>query len=96
MTNNVALTITNQNAAFSDTNPAGISLTNVLGLLASISLSNHLLNAIAALLANTMQRTTKIKRRGLNSIPVASYPMKKPIMANGKAKIVWLNLIRDK
>lgn len=58
--NNTQLTATNQKADFAFITPDGISLTNVRGFLASISLSNQRLNAMAALLANTIHNTTKI------------------------------------
>jgi hypothetical protein len=41
--------------------PLGISLMAVLGFCASNSLSRYLLNAIAALLANTIHKITKMK-----------------------------------
>jgi hypothetical protein len=68
--------------------PAGISLIAVRGFLLSISLSAHLLNAIAALLAKTIHKITY--KNFIQSIPspIALVAKKKPIKAKGIAKIV--------
>jgi hypothetical protein len=76
--------------------PAGISRINVLGFCLSISLSAHLLNAIAALLANTIHKITKANFCKLNVAFSIFNAKKNPTIANGNAKIVWLNLMRDK
>jgi hypothetical protein len=80
--------ITNAKAAFGEISPAGISRIFVLGLAASISRSSHLLKAIAALRANTMQSTTKTNFIQLISPPATVVPMKKPTIAKGMAKMV--------
>jgi hypothetical protein len=54
------LRIINQIAARFDILPDGISRSFVRGFLASISLSTYLLKAIAALLAKTIAKITKI------------------------------------
>ena len=87
---------TNSSALLALITPEGISLTFVLGLAISISLSKNRLKAIAALLAKTIHRTTKPnipKSRDFDSYNV---PRKKPTIANGIAKIVWLNFISEK
>lgn len=61
--NNPALITVKINAALEVMMPAGISLIAVRGFLASMLLSSHLLNAMAALRANIMHNTTKINSR---------------------------------
>ena len=93
----IQLTITNINAFFGVIVPFGISLTSaVLGFAKSIFLSIYLLNAIAALLANTIHNTTNTKESQLILEEFKLMAKKKPIIANGRAKIVWLNFISDK
>ena len=94
---NNAFTITNINACRDEIIPEGISLDWVLGLILSILRSAHLLNAIAAFLAVIIQIKTRPSNFKFNiSKPTTRVPMIKPIAANGKAKTVWLNFIRDK
>ena len=62
----IQLMMTKNKALFADIIPAGISLIAVLGFFASKLLSNQRLNAIAALLAVTMQMMTKIN---FNALP---------------------------
>tara|TARA_E500000081_G_scaffold56168_1_gene58936 strand:- start:438 stop:740 length:303 start_codon:yes stop_codon:yes gene_type:complete len=95
MTKRIEFKITNFNADEGLIFFEGISLMlDVLGLIVSISLSIYLLNAIAADLANTIQRITYIKVK--YEILLSGYARKNPITAKGSAQIVWLNLINDK
>lgn len=88
--------ITKIRAEFAFTIPAGISLMMVLGFLASISLSSHLLNAMAALLANNIHKITNNKVFISKPAPWMTEPDIYPTKAKGKAKMVWLNLIRER
>jgi hypothetical protein len=95
MIKRIEFKITNFNAADGLIFFEGISLiSDVLGLIASISLSIYLLNAIAADLANTIHIITYIKVKYEKSL--SGYDRKNPMIAKGSAKIVWLNLINDK
>lgn len=85
------------NALLAEMIPFGISLMAVLGFFASNCLSRYRLNAIAALLAKTMQSITSmkvdkyIKYQGeeLNTADsCAINPKANPINANGIAKMV--------
>lgn len=99
----IQLIITKSNAFSADKIPAGISRIAVRGFLASKCRSRYLLNAMAALLAVIIQIITKI-----NFFPISilhnecidplltGMAIKKPIIANGIAKIVCENLIRLK
>ena len=83
--------------------PAGISRCAVLGLIRSYRLSIYLLNAIAALREVTIEANTSNSFRNIscceNGLVMASpskkcmsfNPRKKPIKANGNAKMVWEN-----
>ena len=82
------LPMTNNNAAFGEMIPLGISLTAVRGFFKSISLSRYLLNAIAALRANTMQSKTNPSLVQSKEILVCNVAMKKPTNAKGNAKMV--------
>lgn len=73
----------------------GISRTAVLGFKTSKCLSIYLLNAIAALRANTIHKMTN-KNKSIRKVYCNLIAKKKPINAKGKAKMVWLNLISDK
>ena len=92
--NNITLKMTNHNAAFGEIMPAGISRMMVRGFFASMSLSSHLLNAMAALLANTIHNNTNINNRIQSAFATFKYPKVNPVNAKGKAKTVWLNLMR--
>lgn len=76
--------------------PAGISLRSVRTFFASKSLSTILLKAIAALLANTMHRMIKPNSCHSKGCPENFNPRKNDNTANGSAKTVWANLMRDK
>ena len=80
--------IVNINASFELILPEGISRIAVLGFCASISLSKYLLKAIAEFLAKIMHNTIRNSLSQLNSCPVTEMARKKPINANGIAKIV--------
>lgn len=59
----IALAIVKISAELEVMIPEGISLMAVRGFLASILLSSHLLNAMAALLANIIHNITNINNR---------------------------------
>lgn len=94
--NKTLLSIVNISPDRGEMTPAGISRIAVRGFLLSISRSNQRLNAIAALLAKTIQRMTSNSVRQLNDAGEAAVARKKPTKANGRAKTVWLNFISDK
>jgi hypothetical protein len=89
-------TIVNIKASFELILPEGISRIAVLGFCESIPLSKYLLNAIAAFLAKIMHKIINKSFSQLNSCPVTEMARKKPIKANGIAKIVWANNTREK
>ncbi len=68
--------------------PAGISLIFVRGFMASISLSCHLLKAIAAVLANTIHKMTNKSFCHEKTASTWWLAKKNPTNAKGKAKIV--------
>ena len=77
--------------------PFGISLISaVLGFAVSTSLSIYRLNAIAALRAKIMQRSTKINLSQVNEYSCLLEAKVNPISAKGSAKMVWLNFMRDR
>ena len=87
---------TNNNARCGEITPEGISREAVRSLAASISRSRYRLKAIAALRAITIHIST---RNNFNQISPAGRvvaAMVKPTKANGSAKTVWLNFIRDR
>ena len=88
ITNKRAFAITNNRDDLAEIIPAGISRIMVLGFDLSISLSIYRLKAMAALLANIIHSITNKKRLQLKFILVDVTANKKPIIANGKAKIV--------
>lgn len=97
MINNTQLITINHKALLGEITPAGISLTAVLGFFSSISLSIYLLKAIAALLAKTITaKTFKNKIQLIVAWALWVLAKKKPIQAKGRAKMVWLNLMRDR
>ena len=76
--------------------PLGNSRFLVRSFKASIFLSAYLLKDIAAVLANIMHPKIK-KGRPMEILNLTlCAPNKKPMSANGSAKIVWLNLTSDK
>ncbi|KAF5034160.1 hypothetical protein DSECCO2_599110 [anaerobic digester metagenome] len=87
-TKRAALIKTKSRADNGDISEAGISLEAVLGLRASISLSAHLLNPIAAFLAKTIANITSPRRLHEKWPPPLSVPRKRPVRAKGIAKIV--------
>lgn len=91
----IDISATNLIAAAGFMTPEGISLITVLAFFASYARSMYLLNAIAALRANTMHRMIKTKSFRSNE-PVISMPRKKARIANGNAKTVCANLISEK
>ena len=96
-TNSKQFTITKFSADFALIEPLGICLTIfVLGLAVSISLSIYLLKAIAAERAKIIHKITKANNFQFKLPFVWDIPKKKPISANGIAKIVWLNLIKER
>ena len=77
--------------------PFGISLIlAVLGFAVSTSLSIYRLKAMAALRAKIMQRRTKSNLSQVNSCSVSLKAKVNPINAKGRAKMVWLNFMRDR
>jgi hypothetical protein len=94
--NRAAFTITKNAAALVLIFPVGIYLFFVLGLRASKLLSASRLNPIAALRAKIIQSITSRRSFKLNTLSVVATARAKPIMANGIAKTVWLNLTREK
>ena len=60
--NKTLFNITKIKAERAEITPEGISLAAVLGFLRSMSLSRYLLKAIAALLAKTIHKRTKINK----------------------------------
>ena len=106
--NKIQFMTTNVSAFFAEMIPLGISRIFVRTFSLSNLLSAHRLNAMAALRAKIMQRITSRNNfqfiSASFSIPIAigrrrvgcEAPKKKPIIANGIAKIVWLNFTRDK
>ena len=88
--------ITNKSAALGLICPDGISLIFVRGFLSSKLRSIKRLKAIAALRAVIMQPSINKNSLTLKGSLVCLIARKKPIRANGKAKIVWLNLTSEK
>ena len=77
--------------------PFGISLISaVLGFAVSTSLSIYRLNAMAALQAKIMQRSTKSNLSQVNACSGLLTAKVNPISAKGRAKMVWLNFMRDR
>ena len=76
--------------------PEGISRRTVLAFRASILRSTYLLNAMAALLAKIMQRMINPSNFQLKTDGSNLNPRKKDNRANGRANMVWANLIREK
>ena len=96
-TNRTQFTITKMSAALGLTLPFGISLTvAVLSLALSMSRSIYRLNAMAALRAKTMHKTTFKSRIASKLIVEYSIAKKYPISAKGSAKMVWLNLTKER
>lgn len=91
--NPTTLRMTNIKAFFLEIVPAGISLDCVRGLSESMSVSAHLLNPMAALLAKIIQSTTKPKIFR-DRKPVTCTPIKNPNKAKGSANMVWGNLTK--
>ena len=87
--------IIKNNAFFGFIIPAGISLIAVRGFKASNFLSMYLLNAMAAFRAVAIHSITN-KNNFKEKVNPPCNANANPIHANGKAKIVWLNLTRDK
>lgn len=96
MINNIEQTTVKIKAARDDIFPAGISLIAVRGFLASNFLSINRLNAMAALLAKTMHKITNNNFSKLKTALPECIARQNPTTANGKAKTVWLNFMRDK
>ena len=96
-TKSTQLIITKMSAALGFMLPFGISRTAAVRLFAlSIARSIYLLKAMAALRAKTMHNTT-FKSRIASKLKVEySIAKKYPISANGKAKMVWLNLMSER
>ena len=93
--NSKEFTITKSSAFFAVIVPFGISLScAVLSFSLSISLSIYLLKAIAADRAKIIQSITYIKVSHLKLDWWLA--KKKPIKANGIAKMVWLNFIKER
>ena len=86
--NNSEFTITNIKAELALIFPAGISRTTVRSFFASICLSIYRLKDIAAFLAQSISRITKIKTVMFKELPPNATPQKKPTRAKGKANIV--------
>ena len=96
MTKQMQFKIVNPRAALGRMIPEGISLTTVRSFIASISRSAQRLKAIAAERAKTIHNTTCRTNQGLKVKSTAFAPARKPISAKGKAKTVWLNLMRER
>lgn len=101
--NKAALKMVNVKAWRGLMTPAGTSRFAVRGLRASYFQSKNRLKAIAALRAKIMQSNTLRNKISLfknqtheNPSFTSTMPKVKPIKAKGKAKTVWLNLIKDK
>ena len=95
--------ITKRSALFGAIIPRGISRIAVLGFRASKLRSRYRLNAIAALLAVTIQINTRNKRANSGLKPgnpfsciifVPNMPRKNPIIPKGNANKVCENLIK--
>lgn len=89
-------TMVKNNAAVEEIVPAGISRVCVRGFRASISLSAHLLKAIALVLAKTMHSTTFKASAQVREEGCWLMARKNPINANGRAKIVCENFTKDR
>ena len=90
-------TKTKRNADLAFMVPFGISLISaVLGFAVSTSLSIYRLNAMAALRAKIMHRSTKSNLSQVNACSVLLTAKENPISAKGRAKMVWLNFMRDR
>jgi len=79
---------TNRSTLCGDIICAGISLFFVLGFSASISLSSHRLNDIAAFRAKIRQSKIGIRIAIEGKVSIFVNPNIKPIMAKGKPKMV--------
>src|SRR6185312_808177 len=90
------LIIVNVNADIGLMRPDGISRCLVRGFLASTSLSRYLLNAIAELRANTMHKIISTSLTQSNLWLVVVTAKKKPIIANGMAKMVWEKVTNER
>ena len=83
-------------ASFAEIIPDGNSREAVRGFKMSYFWSAHLLKAMAADLANTIQKNTLTAMVQSIAKLTFSNPSVKPIAAKGKANTVWLNFINDK
>ncbi len=88
ITNNKLLIKTNTQADLGEIIPAGISRVAVRGFSISISLSKYLLNAIAALRANTIHNNTSINDCQLKPLLSFLAARKYPSTAKGNANTV--------
>src|SRR5690606_23067434 len=86
----------NKSAWFAVTLPAGISRTTVRGFIASISRSRYRLKAIAAFRASTIQQSIRINCSQVKPSLVVLTARKKPIIAKGRAKMLWANRTNEK
>jgi hypothetical protein len=91
-----ALVIEKMNASRGCILPDGISLLEFRGFRLSINRSVTLLKLTAALRAKIIHRITLTNTDQLNVWSVRYIERKKPIIAKGSAKIVWLNFTNDR
>jgi hypothetical protein len=94
--NTIQQKFTNTIAEIFEIAPEGISRLAVLGFAKSNFASTILLNPIAALLAKTIHNSINKNLVQLNGYPSCQIARKNPIIANGIANIVWLNLINER